>query len=142
MNAKKIFLEYIDKDANSFDEVMQAFGMPKDTDEQKKARSAAIQAGMKNAAAVPLAVAKGTVEIMPLIKEAVAKGNSNAVTDAAVAGMQARTAVLGALYNVKINLGSIKDEEFVAKVSGEVAEIEKQALAIEAEIISIANSKL
>ncbi len=79
---------------------------------------------------------------MPLIKEAVAKGNSNAVTDAAVAGMQARTAVLGALYNVKINLGSIKDEEFVAKVSGEVAEIEKQALAIEAEIISIANSKL
>lgn len=139
---KNVFLEYIDKDANSFDGVMQAFGMPKETDEEKAARSAAIQAGMKDAAAVPLAVAKGTVEMMPLIKVAVEKGNSNAVTDAAVAGMQARTAVLGALYNVKINLGSIKDEDFVAKVNSEIAEIEKQAIAIEAEIIAIANGKV
>jgi len=139
---KEVFLEYIDKDANSFDEVMQAFGMPKETDEEKAARTAAIQAGMKNAAAVPLAVAKGTVEMMPYIKIAVEKGNTNAVTDAAVAGMQARTAVLGALYNVKINLGSIKDADFVAKVSGEVAEIEKQAIAIEAEIIALANTKV
>lgn len=131
-----VLLEYIDKDAQSFDEVMKAYGMPKETDDEKAARSAAIQESMKNAAAVPLAVAKSTFDLMEAIRSVVAKGNSNAVTDGAVAAMMARTAVLGALYNVKINLGSIKDEDYVSKVGAEVAVLEKEVVRIEQEILA------
>lgn len=135
-SCRQALLEYIDKDAQSFDEVMKAYGMPKDTDEEKAARSAAIQESMKDAAAVPLAVAKSTFDLMEPIRAVVVKGNSNAVTDGAVAAMMARTGVLGALYNVKINLGSINDQDFVSKVSADVAHIEKEVVRLEQEILA------
>lgn len=133
---RQVLLEYIDKDAQSFDEVMKAYGMPKETDDEKAARSAAIQEAMKDATAVPLAVAKSTFDLMEPIKAVVLKGNTNAVTDGAVAAMMARTAVLGALYNVKINLGSIKDADFVSKVNSDVIRLEKEVVRIEQEILA------
>lgn len=133
---RQILLEYIDKDAESFDEVMTAYGMAKETDEEKAARSAAIQVAMKNATAVPLAVAKSTFDLMEPIKAVVLKGNSNAVTDGAVAAMMARTAVLGALYNVRINLSSIKDADFVGKVTADVERLEKEVVQCEQEILA------
>lgn len=135
-SCRQVLLEYVDKDAQSFDGVMKAFGMAKDTDDEKAARSAAIQEAMKDATAVPLAVAKSTFDLMEPIKAVVLKGNSNAVTDGAVAAMMARTAVLSALYNVKTNLASIKDADFVSKVSADVTRIEKDVVRIEQEILA------
>lgn len=130
------FVDFIDKDAASFDEAMKAFKLPKETDEEKKARSEAIQSGMKLAANVPLETAQSAMEILGMIEAVVERGNSNAVTDGAVAAMMTRTAVLSALYNVKINLGSIKDAEYVEKTAAEVARIEKEVVEIEARILS------
>ncbi len=135
-SCRQVLLEYVDKDAQSFDGVMKAYGMPKDTEDEKASRSAAIQEAMKDATAVPLAVAKSTFDLMEPIRAVVLKGNSNAVTDGAVAAMMARTAVLSALYNVKTNLASIKDADFVSKVSADVIRIEKDVVRIEQEILA------
>lgn len=133
---RKELLEDIDRDANSFNDVMTAFKMPKETDEEKAARKAAIQEGMKKAAEVPLEVAKKSYDIMAYAMAMVERGNTNAVTDGAVAAMMARTAVLSALLNVKINLASIKDEEYVARLTKEVKELEENAMKFEQEILA------
>lgn len=128
-------LEDIQKDSTSFNLYMDAIGMPKDTDEQKAARKEAMQNGLKAAAQVPLSVAEAAYKIFPIAEAVVARGNTNAVTDGLVASMMARTAVIGALFNVKINLGSIKDEVFVADLAGKVKELEEKAVAYEAKIL-------
>ena len=130
------FVSDIDRDAEAFNRVMDAFKLPKETEEEKTKRRNAIQDSMKNAASVPLAVAKNAFKIMDLIGKVVEKGNKNAVTDGAVAVMMARTAVLSALYNVKINLGSIKDGDFVKVVYDEVNQLEGKVNEIEKEILS------
>ena len=104
---------------------MNALGMPKNTDEEKAARKEAMQNGLKEAAK---AVAETALKIFPVAGAVVERGNANAVTDGLVASMMARTAVLGALLNVKINLGSIKDEAFVADMAAKVAGLEKAAM--------------
>ena len=116
----------IERDSQSFDLYMQALGLPKETEEEKAARTEAMQNGLKAAVAVPLSVAKASYEVLPYAELMVAKGNKTAVTDALVATMMARTAVLGALFNVKINLLSIKDQEFVQATSKEVEALEKK----------------
>lgn len=125
----------IQKDTESFNLYMAALKLPKETDEEKAVRRDAMQNGLKEAAKVPFAVAETAVKIFPIAKTVVAKGNTNAVTDGLVAAMMTRTAVLGALLNVKINLGSIKDEEFVAELAKRVAELEKLAVESEQEIL-------
>ena len=130
------FIEDIDKDSDAFNEVMAAFKLPKETDEDKEARKNAIQAGTKSATLVPLQVAKDAFEMMELIEKVVERGNKNAVTDGAVAAMMARTAVLSALYNVKINLGSIKDAAFVEGVTKEMEELEAKVGVVESQILS------
>jgi methenyltetrahydrofolate cyclohydrolase len=130
------FVEYIDKDSDAFNEVMNAFKLPKDTDEKVEYRKKAIQEATKLAALVPLDIAREAYKMMEIAKVVVEKGNKNAVTDGAVATMLGRTAVLSALYNVKINLSSIKDKEFVEKVAQEVAELEKNVKLREEEILS------
>jgi len=132
---RQTLIELIDKDATSFDGVMKAFKMPKETDEEKAARSAAIQEETKYAASVPLETARVAFSIMDEAERAVVKGNKNAVTDGATAAMMARTAVLAALMNVKINLTSIKDESFVKTMSDEVAELEKNVVLREKQIL-------
>ena len=122
-------LDDIKRDSESFDLYMQALTLPKETEEEKAARTKAMQDGLKAAVAVPLSVAKRAYEVMPYAEVMVTKGNKTAVTDALVATMMARTAVLGALFNVKINLESIKDEAFVEETAKEAAVIEKNALA-------------
>ncbi|NLM43836.1 MAG: cyclodeaminase/cyclohydrolase family protein [Clostridiales bacterium] len=132
---KEIFVEYIDKDSDSFTQVMKAFKLPKETEEEKEIRKNKIQEALKNAALVPLEVARNGLRMMDIIEKAVVKGNKNAVTDGAVAAMLARTATLSALYNVKINLGSIKDAEFVDKTQKEVSQIEEDVVRLEKEIL-------
>ncbi len=123
---KDMFLDFIDKDANSFNKTMEAFRLPKETEEQKQYRSKMIQEGYKGAAMVPMNVGKQAFQLMGLAQAVVEKGNKNAVTDGAVAAMEARTAVHSAFYNVKINLGSIKDEEFVADLTAQMKELEEK----------------
>lgn len=130
------FIGDMDRDAESFNGVMEAFKMPKDTEEEKEARKAAIQKGSKEATLVPLQVAKDAFRMMEIIEKVVDNGNQNAVTDGAVAAMMARTAVLSALYNVKINLGSIKDEVFVADVAKQMEELESKVGEVEKHILS------
>ena len=129
-------LDDIKRDSESFDLYMQALTLPKETEEEKAARTKAMQDGLKAAVAVPLSVAKRAYEVMPYAEVMVTKGNKTAVTDALVATMMARTAVLGALFNVKINLESIKEEAFVEETAKEVAVIEKNALAYEKKILA------
>ena len=123
---RKELIDSIQKDTESFTAYMNALGMPKNTDEEKAARKEAMQNGLKEAAEVPLAVAETALKIFHVAGAVVERGN--AVTDGLVASMMARTAVLSALLNVKINLGSIKDEEFVARMAAKVAELEKAAM--------------
>ncbi|SET47044.1 formiminotetrahydrofolate cyclodeaminase [Natronincola peptidivorans] len=129
-------LKDIDRDADAYNQVIEAFKLPKETEEEIQVRKEKIQAVTKIAATVPLEVAKKAFSLMENIEKVVLKGNQNAVTDGAVAAMMARTAVLSALYNVKINLGSIKDVAFVEKLSEEVAELESKIDSIEKQILS------
>lgn len=125
----------IQRDSSSFNLYMAALRMPKDTEEEKTARREAMQRGLKEAAVVPLSVAETAAEIFPLAEAAVARGNANAVTDGLVSAMMARTAVLSALLNVKINLNSIKDEAFRADMEKQVKRLEKTASEYEAKIL-------
>ena len=132
---RKELIAGIQKDTESFTLYMNALGMPKDTDEQKAARREAMQNGLKEAAKVPLEVAETAAKIFPIAEAVVKRGNTNAVTDGLVSSMMARTAVIGALFNVKINLGSIKDEAFVAEMAAKVEALEKLAITSEQAIL-------
>jgi formiminotetrahydrofolate cyclodeaminase len=114
----------IERDSDAYSQVLAAYRLEHDTEEKKNERRNAIQDGLKQAALIPLGVAKDAFEILDLAGRAAVRGNKNAVTDAAVAAMMARTAVLGAIMNVKINLKSIKDPSFVKDVAGQVQELE------------------
>ncbi|HOT63863.1 MAG TPA: cyclodeaminase/cyclohydrolase family protein [Dysgonamonadaceae bacterium] len=128
------FLTDIDRDAEAYNLVFQAFRLPKDTDEQKVLRSEKIQEATKVAALVPMEVAERAFELLDLISETTRKGNKNAITDGCVAMMTCRTAVLGALLNVRINLASIKDERFVKELSEKCNRIENETLRKEQEL--------
>lgn len=132
---KELVLD-VDRDSEAYDGVSQAFKLPKETDEEKSIRSAAIQENTKKAALVPMEVARRASTLLPSIEAVVARGNQNAVTDGCVAMMCARVAVVGALFNVRINLTSIKDEEFVARLREEADRLEADVLAREAAVIA------
>ena len=129
-------LSSVQKDHESFTAYMEALKLPKDTEEEKAVRREAMQNGLKEATAVPLYVAETSAKIFPIAKTVVEKGNKNAVSDGLMAAMLARTAVLSALLNVKINLGSIKDETFVAQMTAKVETLESQARTCEQEILA------
>ncbi|MBT8331131.1 MAG: cyclodeaminase/cyclohydrolase family protein [Deltaproteobacteria bacterium] len=129
----------IENDAQAYQEVLAAFKLPKNTDEEKKQRSGAIQQAFKTAATVPLGVARDAVNIMDLAARAIKDGNPNAVSDGAVAVLAARTAALAAVFNVKINLSSIKDTAFVAELTQEIEVLEVQVIEKEKEILAQVN---
>ena len=136
-NLAKKLLAAMDDDANSFNGYMAALGMPKGTEEEKTIRRAAMQDALKSASLVPLNTAKTAAEVFPLAEAAVKSGNRNAVTDGLVAAMMARAAVLGALLNVKINLGSIKDEAFVQELQAACGALQEEAIAAEQRILDL-----
>ena len=132
---KKLVAE-VDNDANAYRDVLAAFKLPKNTEQEKEQRAEAIQGAMKNAARIPLGVAYDALQVMDLAEKAIRNGNRNAVSDGAVGTMMARTAVLGALYNVKINLASVKDKAFVEEMMREVKKLESRVHERETEILS------
>lgn len=129
-------IRYIDKDSNAYNDVMAAFKLPKGTEQERNNREGAIQEALINATLVPLDVARDAFKIIELAGKVVKQGNKNAVTDAAVAVMMARTAALSALYNVKINLASIKDTNFVEEIREEIKHMESEIVNRERKILS------
>ena len=132
----------VDEDTEAFNRVMAAFKMPKAKDEEKKARSIAIQEAMQHAAKIPMEVAEACLEILVITELLVKKGNPNALSDGGVGALMAAAGVQGAVFNVRINLGSIKDEAFVKEMSGRAAEIENKAVRLRDEIVKAVNEKL
>lgn len=128
-------LNAIDEDSTSFNEFMKAMKMPKDTEEEKVTRKAAIQVALKKASLVPLNVARESVKIFDYAQLMLDCGNPNALTDAMVSTLAARTATLGALLNVRINLGSVKDTEFVVTTMEEVRLLEARANHAECKLL-------
>ncbi|KYK26519.1 hypothetical protein AYK20_03715 [Thermoplasmatales archaeon SG8-52-1] len=139
---QKRLTKLIDEDTQAFNDVIKAFKMPKETEEQKKKRSKAIQEGYKKAAFVPLETAKTCEKILDLAKVVAEKGNQNSITDSAVSALMAQAAVESAVLNVKINLGSIKDENFVKNISSELDELIKNTKMKTEEILSFVNGKI
>lgn len=133
---QQALLEAVDEDSRAFDQYMDALSMPKDTQEQQEARKNAMQAGLKAAAQVPLGVAQRVQTLFPALELVVTKGNANAVTDGMVATMMARTAILGAVYNVRVNLQSIQDEAFTAALAQQCQRCQQEALAWERKILA------
>lgn len=136
---KEKFVKLIDEDANSFNSVIKGFRMPKETEEEKKERTKAIQEGYKHASNVPFEVGATAFELLDLAERVIDIGNKSAVTDGAIAAMAARNAVHGAFYNVKINIGSIKDEEFVEDKRAQMEKYEREVDIREKEVLAKVN---
>lgn len=134
---RKKLAQDIDNDANAYSDVMAAYTLPKSTVEEKQRRQEEIQHRLKQAASIPLDVAKDVAKLMSLIGKVIEKGNKNALTDGAVAVMMARTAVLSALYNVKINLNTIKDDAFIENISNQINKLEADVVNKEKEMLSL-----
>jgi len=133
---RNLFVECIDRDSEAFEGVVAAFKLPRETSKEKLKRSREIQKCLKEAALVPLKVAKCACRTMDLAQNAVLKGNRNALTDGVVGVMTARSSALSALCNVKINLRSIVDKEFVADISAQAERLEAEVLEKERRILS------
>jgi glutamate formiminotransferase/formiminotetrahydrofolate cyclodeaminase len=139
---KNELIRLVDLDTVSFNKLMKSYDLPKSTDEEKAARTQAIQNATKYAIEIPFQVMRLAYQSMEVIKAMAETGNPNSVTDAGVAALCARTAVLGAFMNVKINASGYKDTTYRTEILNEGSALEKMAIDLEAEIIAIVNSKM
>lgn len=134
---RKRMLELSQADADVFNIFMNALGLPKNTDEEKAARTAAIQQAYKDAAMVPFEIGELANQIFDLAELASRKGNQNLITDGIIAAINARAAVKSAFLNVRINLSGIKDESFVEELTSKMYAIEKDLDVKESSIIGL-----
>ena len=137
MALEQELLALVDEDTEAFNRIMNAFGLPKASEEDKKLRSRAIQEATLFAAQVPLRTMKTAEKVFPLCRAMVEKGNPNSVSDAGVGALAARSAILGAGLNVKINASSLKDREQAESLIAEAEEIIRRAVKQEAEILEM-----
>ena len=135
-------LVLVDEDTRAFNKIMEAFGLPKKTDEDKRLRSEAIQAATLFATQVPLQTMQAAFGAFELCQAMAEQGNPNSVSDAGVGALAARAAVLGAGLNVKINAASLKDRETADKMIAEAEQLIAEAQKKETEIIGIVERKI
>lgn len=140
MLAKLVAL--VDEDTAAFNRIMAALGMPKGSEEEKKARAEALEAATLYATEVPLKTMKAALEVFPLLSAMASDGNPNSVSDAGVGALAARSAVLGAQLNVRINAAGLADREAADRLCAEAADIAAKAIAAEAGILAIVNQKI
>lgn len=133
---------YVDEDTEAFTQVMRAYKLPKATDEEKALRSQTIQQAMQSAARLPMKVAVVCMEVLEMSGSMLEIGNANAASDAAVAGRMAHAAMWSAIYNVKINLGSIKDQTVVAELTTQVNTLVERSEKLFQELVQKANEKI
>ena len=139
---KDELLQLVDADTRAFKGIMSAMGMPKGSEEEKKTRAAALEVATKAAIEVPFKVMKLSYDSMEVIKAMAESGNPNSVSDAGVGALCARSAVMGAFMNVRINAANYDDKIFVNDVVAKGKEIEDKAKALEEEILRIVNGKI
>src|SRR3984957_1652003 len=139
---KNELLKLVDADTKAFNQIMNAFTLPKSTEEEKKFRTQAIQAATKHAIEVPFSVMQQAHASMEVIKAMAETGNPNSVSDAGVAALCARTAVMGAFMNVRINAKDFADKNIVTDIIAKGKEIEDKAIALEKTILEIVNIKI
>ena len=132
---QKELLNAVDRDADSYRQVLSAFRLPKSTDDEKQKRAGAIQAAFRHATEVPLQVAETALKVLDMAGTAALKGNQDMVTDAGVGVLMARSAALGALMNAKINLSSLKDRNLVNNLETKIAHLKHTVIQKEAEIL-------
>ncbi len=139
---KDDLLALVDEDTDAFNRVMDAFGLPRTTPEEKAARSEAIQSATRYATEVPFRTMERACDAFDVIRAMVEHGNPNSVTDAGVGALCTRSAVLGAFLNVKINAAALKDRDFASDILARGTALETQAIAAESEIMALVNAKI
>ena len=139
---KDELLRLVDADTNAFNRIMEAFALAKSTEEEKAARSKSIQEATKLAIEIPFRVMEAAYGSMGVIKAMVEKGNPNSVTDAGVGALCARSAVIGAFMNIRVNAGGYDDKLYVEEMITRGKEIESKTIALEGEIVSMVNKKI
>ncbi len=139
---KDTLLALVDEDTNAFNKIMDAFKMPKGSDDEKIKRSAKIQEATKYAIEIPFKVMKTSYEAMEIMEEMANIGLEASVSDAGVGALAARAAVMGAFLNVKINASGLKDKDFLSKILSEGEEIQRKAIEKEQKILDIVNKKI
>ena len=135
-------LALVDEDTAAFNKIMDVFGMPKGTPEEKEARAAAMQVATLYATEVPLRTMKAAYKAFDVVRAMATEGNPNSVSDAGVGALAARSAVMGACLNVKINAAGLKDREVAERLVKEAEEIQALAQQAEKEILEIVESKI
>jgi glutamate formiminotransferase / formiminotetrahydrofolate cyclodeaminase len=135
-------IKLVDEDTAAFNSIMDAFGLPKNTDQEKANRSAAIQAATKHAIEVPFEVMQTAFNALEVIHAMAEIGNPNSVSDAGVGALCARTAVYGAYLNVRINAAGLKDKTYVNEILSKSEFILKEAIAKEADILKLVETKI
>jgi glutamate formiminotransferase/formiminotetrahydrofolate cyclodeaminase len=139
---KNELLRLVDADTAAFNKIMTAFSLPKSTDEEKKLRTDAIQSATKFAIEVPFKVMQLSYDSLEVIKAMAEIGNPNSVSDAGVGALCARSAVMGAFMNVRINASGFNDKTFVNDILAKGKEIEQKTIATEAAILKIVDEKI
>lgn len=138
---RRTFASLVDEDTVAFTKVMEAYALPKDTEDQKALRNAAVQEATKEAALVPLRVMKHVIDALALAKTVAEKGNVNSISDAGVSALMLHAAAQGAALNVRINLNSITDSEFVGWHSEELSSLLRTSKMNVEEIIELVDEK-
>ncbi len=139
---KNELIRIVDADTKAFNKIMHAFSLPKSTDAEKAARTAAIQDATRFAIEIPFKVMVVSYQSMEVIKAMAETGNPNSVSDAGVGALCARSAVIGAFMNVRINAAGYNDKDYVNDILAKGKEIEDKAIALEAEILTVVNKKI
>ena len=135
-------LHLVDEDTAAFNRIMAVFAMPKSTDEERAARSAALQEATLYATEVPLRTMRTAMEVFPIVRAMTAEGNPNSVSDAGVGALAARSAVYGARLNVRINAAGLKDRTKAEALVGEADELAARASELEAEVLELVEQKI
>src|SRR6185295_7813629 len=139
---KEELLRLVDMDTKAFNGIMAAFGLPKSNDEEKTVRTKAIQDATKFAIEIPFKVMQASYDSMEVIKAMADIGNANSVSDAGVGALCARSSVMGAYMNVRINAAAYDDKSFVKEIVAKGKIIEERAIAKETEILQLVNQKI
>ena len=135
-------LHLVDEDTAAFNRIMAVFSMPKSTDEERATRSAALQEATLYATEVPLRTMKAAAKVFPVVRAMASEGNPNSVSDAGVGALAARSAVLGACLNVKINAAGLKDRAKADALVAEAGALAAEAVEAEAEVLRIVEEKI
>jgi formiminotetrahydrofolate cyclodeaminase len=136
------FTALVDRDTEAFNKVMEAYGLPKESEPQKALRAAAIREATKEATLVPLEVMRHCIDALALAQQAAASGNANSVSDAGVSALLLQAGAEGAALNVKINLSSLDDQEFVGWKSDEVESLRNTSRMMLEEVQAVVAEKL